>query len=60
MLDEVTCGIDGRFSTLTEASAECRAQGLQLCSLAEYEGCKRKGCHYMTMRGHGSRRDVPV
>ena len=46
MLDEVTCGIDGRFSTLTEASAECRAQGLQLCSLAEYEGCKRKGCHY--------------
>ena len=46
MLDEVTCGIDGRLSTRAEASAECLAQGLQLCTLAEYKGCRRKGCHY--------------
>lgn len=46
ILDEVTCGIDSRLSTRAEASAECLAQGLQLCTLAEYKGCRRRGCDY--------------
>jgi FkbM family methyltransferase len=46
ILDESTCGIDSRLSTRAEASTECLAHGLQLCTLAQYRGCRRRGCNY--------------